>query len=177
MTCNNIIQFFNKVRTLKDNMYGPFLVATHRKIFPFKQLTDIVAVPEIFTILRPDAVPEVRNVASLQQIKRTYQVIQCLPSAAVQRHTPVTPAAQQVFNNDFLDAIRDDIIVLVRTKGYTLTGVRDTLKNAGYEVGEKALRDIIREAESKKPSRRSSSKTAPKKTDSGRKDGIDMNNN
>lgn len=78
---------------------------------------------------------------------------------------------------DFLDAIRDDIIVLVRTKGYTLADVRDTLKNAGYEVGEKALRDIIREAESKKPSRRSSSKTAPKKTDSGRKDGIDMNNN
>jgi len=72
---------------------------------------------------------------------------------------------------------RDDIIVLVRTKGYTLADVRDTLKNAGYEVGEKALRDIIREAESKKPSRRSSSKTAPKKTDSGRKDGIDMNNN
>ncbi|HFS5989167.1 TPA: molybdopterin-guanine dinucleotide biosynthesis protein MobC, partial [Escherichia coli] len=30
---------------------------------------------------------------------------------------------------------------------------------------------------SKKTSRRSSSKTAPKKTDSGRKDGIDMNNN
>ncbi|EIQ3521867.1 molybdopterin-guanine dinucleotide biosynthesis protein MobC, partial [Salmonella enterica subsp. enterica serovar Kentucky] len=27
------------------------------------------------------------------------------------------------------------------------------------------------------PSRRSSSKTAPKKTDSGRKDDIDMNNN
>ncbi len=52
---------------------------------------------------------------------------------------------------------------LVRTKGYTLADVRDTLKNAGYEVGEKALRDIIREAESKKPSRRSSSKTAPKK--------------
>ncbi|SRU72759.1 Uncharacterised protein [Shigella sonnei] len=41
----------------------------------------------------------------------------------------------------------DDIIILVRTKGYTLTDVRDTLKNAGYEVGEKALRDIIREAE------------------------------
>ncbi|MGT5763474.1 hypothetical protein ACRW7O_25620, partial [Escherichia coli] len=31
MPCNNIIQFFNKVRTLKDNVYGPFLVATHRK--------------------------------------------------------------------------------------------------------------------------------------------------
>ncbi|HBB2571299.1 molybdopterin-guanine dinucleotide biosynthesis protein MobC [Salmonella enterica] len=85
--------------------------------------------------------------------------------------------AQRKTLRDFLDAIRDDIIVLVRTKGYTLADVRDTLKNAGYEVGEKALRDIIREAESKKPSRRSSSKTAPKKTDSGRKDGIDMNNN
>ena len=84
--------------------------------------------------------------------------------------------AQRKTLRDFLDAIRDDIIVLVRTKGYTLTDVRDTLKNAGYEVGEKALRDIIREAESKKLSRRSSSKTAPKKTDSGRKDGIDMNN-
>lgn len=80
--------------------------------------------------------------------------------------------AQRKTLRDFLDAIRDDIIVLVRTKGYTLADVRDTLKNAGYEVGEKALRDIIREAESKKPSRRSSSKTAPKKTDSGRKDGI-----
>ncbi|HDN1492828.1 TPA: molybdopterin-guanine dinucleotide biosynthesis protein MobC [Escherichia coli] len=85
--------------------------------------------------------------------------------------------AQRKTLRDFLDAIRDDIIVLVRTKGYTLADVRDTLKNAGYEVGEKALRDIIREAESKKASRRSSSKTAPKKTDSGRKDGIDMNNN
>ena len=85
--------------------------------------------------------------------------------------------AQRKTLRDFLDAIRDDIIVLVRTKGYTLADVRDTLKNAGYEVGEKALRDIIREAESKKPSRRSSSKTAPKKTDSGRKDGIDINNN
>ena len=84
--------------------------------------------------------------------------------------------AQRKTLRDFLDAIRDDIIVLVRTKGYTLADVRDTLKNAGYEVGEKALRDIIREAESKKLSRRSSSKTAPKKTDSGRKDGIDMNN-
>lgn len=82
--------------------------------------------------------------------------------------------AQRKTLRDFLDAIRDDIIVLVRTK---VADVRDTLKNAGYEVGEKALRDIIREAESKKPSRRSSSKTAPKKTDSGRKDGIDMNNN
>nr|AWH60423.1 hypothetical protein [Escherichia coli] len=85
--------------------------------------------------------------------------------------------AQRKTLRDFLDAIRDDIIVLVRTKGYTLADVRDTLKNAGYEVGEKALRDIIREAESKKPSRRSSSKTASKKTDSARKDGIDMNNN
>lgn len=57
--------------------------------------------------------------------------------------------AQRKTLRDFLDAIRDDIIVLVRTKGYTLADVRDTLKNAGYEVGEKALRDIIREAESK----------------------------
>ena len=73
--------------------------------------------------------------------------------------------AQRKTLRDFLDAIRDDIIVLVRTKGYTLADVRDTLKNAGYE------------AESKKPSRRSSSKTASKKTDSARKDGIDMNNN
>lgn len=48
--------------------------------------------------------------------------------------------AQRKTLRDFLDAIRDDIIVLVRTKGYTLADVRDTLKNAGYEVGEKALR-------------------------------------
>ncbi|EMX40410.1 hypothetical protein ECMP0209802_5613 [Escherichia coli MP020980.2] len=87
--------------------------------------------------------------------------------------------AQRKTLRDFLDAIRDDIIVLVRTKGYTLADVRDTLKNAGYEVGEKALRDIIREAESKKNITRRylPLKTVPKKTDSGSKDGIDMNNN
>ncbi|EHW4861795.1 molybdopterin-guanine dinucleotide biosynthesis protein MobC [Escherichia coli] len=39
--------------------------------------------------------------------------------------------------HDFLSAIRDDIIVLVRTKGYTLADTRSTLKEAGYEVGEK----------------------------------------
>lgn len=34
--------------------------------------------------------------------------------------------AQRKTLRDFLDAIRDDIIVLVRTKGYTLADVRDT---------------------------------------------------
>nr|BCT73848.1 hypothetical protein [Escherichia coli] len=45
--------------------------------------------------------------------------------------------AQRKTLRDFLDAIRDDIIIPVRTKGYTLTDVRDTLKNAGYEVERK----------------------------------------
>ena len=85
--------------------------------------------------------------------------------------------AQRKTLRDFLDAIRDDIIVLVRTKGYTLADVRDTLKNAGYEVGEKALRDIIREAESKNYPAVLPLKQHLKKTDSGSKDGIDMNNN
>lgn len=62
--------------------------------------------------------------------------------------------------HDFLSAIRDDIIVLVRTKGYTLADIRSTLKEAGYEVGEKTLRDIIREAEAKKPRRRSGTSPA-----------------
>ncbi|CSR59103.1 Uncharacterised protein [Shigella sonnei] len=110
---------------------------------------------------------DVRKFYSDDDIQLAKAALSELPDLTAQRKTL----------RDFLDAIRDDIIVLVRTKGYTLADVRDTLKNAGYEVGEKALRDIIREAESKKPSRRSSSKTAPKKTDSGRKDGIDMNNN
>ena len=61
---------------------------------------------------------------------------------------------------DFLSAIGDDIIVLVRTKGYTLADIRSTLKEAGYEVGEKTLRDIIREAEAKKPRRRSGTSPA-----------------
>jgi hypothetical protein len=51
--------------------------------------------------------------------------------------------AQRKTLRDFLDAIRDDIIILVRTKGYTLADVRDTLKNAGYEVGEKAFTQCI----------------------------------
>ncbi len=41
--------------------------------------------------------------------------------------------AQRKTLRDFLDAIRDDIIVLVRTKGYTLADVRDTLKMQGMK--------------------------------------------
>ncbi|HAH4032656.1 TPA: molybdopterin-guanine dinucleotide biosynthesis protein MobC [Escherichia coli] len=68
--------------------------------------------------------------------------------------------------HDFLSAIRDDIIVLVRTKGYTLADIRSTLNEAGYEVGEKTLRDIIREAESKKTRRRSGRSSATEKATS-----------
>lgn len=70
--------------------------------------------------------------------------------------------AQRKTLRDFLDAIRDDIIALIKTKGYTLADIRNTLKEAGYEVGEKALRDIIREAEAKKSVRRSSGKSDKK---------------
>lgn len=55
---------------------------------------------------------------------------------------------------DFLGAIRDNILLLVRKKGYTIKDIRNTLKEAGYEVGEKALREIIREGETKKNGRR-----------------------
>ncbi|EDQ5141794.1 molybdopterin-guanine dinucleotide biosynthesis protein MobC, partial [Salmonella enterica subsp. enterica] len=40
------------------------------------------------------------------------------------------------------------------------------LKEAGYEVGEKTLRDIIREAESKKTRRRSGRSSATEKATS-----------
>ncbi|NYQ85994.1 molybdopterin-guanine dinucleotide biosynthesis protein MobC, partial [Escherichia coli] len=51
-------------------------------------------------------------------------------------------------------------------KGYTLADIRSTLKEAGYEVGEKTLRDIIREAESKKTRRRSGRSSATEKATS-----------
>lgn len=81
--------------------------------------------------------------------------------------------AQRKTLRDFLDAIRDDIIALVKTKGYTLVDIRNTLKEAGYEVGEKALRDIMREAEAKKSVRRSSGKSDKKKSSQDKKDGTD----
>mgnify|MGYP001354217634 CR=1 FL=1 len=89
----------------------------------------------------------------------------------------VTETVSQII--ELADAGSELVRVTVNTEkaAKAVPHIVERLKNAGYEVGEKALRDIIREAESKKPSRRSSSKTAPKKTDSGRKDGIDMNNN
>ncbi|CSW21717.1 Uncharacterised protein [Shigella sonnei] len=44
--------------------------------------------------------------------------------------------AQRKTLRDFLDAIRDDIIVLVRTKGYTLADVRDTISSDfSYPLG------------------------------------------
>ncbi|EED1400144.1 molybdopterin-guanine dinucleotide biosynthesis protein MobC [Escherichia coli] len=55
---------------------------------------------------------------------------------------------------DFLEAIKDDIVLLVRTKGYTVTDIRNTLKVAGYDISEKSLRDIIRSAMPEKKNRR-----------------------
>lgn len=72
IAANDVIQSLDKIRTTEGGVHRTFPVYPYRKIFSFKQLTDIIAVPEKFTILRPDAVPEVRNVASVQQIKRTY---------------------------------------------------------------------------------------------------------
>lgn len=60
---------------------------------------------------------------------------------------------------DFLGAIRDDILLLVRKKGYTIKDIRNTLKEAGYEVGEKALREIIREGGRNKKKRATSNQT------------------
>lgn len=77
--------------------------------------------------------------------------------------------AQRKTLRDFLDAIRDDIIALVKTKGYTLADIRNTLKEAGYEVGEKALRDIMWEAKAKKSVRRSSGKSDKKKSSQDKK--------
>lgn len=68
---------------------------------------------------------------------------------------------------DFLGAIRDDILVLVRKKGYTVKDIRNTLKEAGYEVGEKALREIIREAGTKRNGRKITTRAENKTASTG----------
>jgi len=60
----------------------------------------------------------------------------------------------------FLNAIRDDLIALIKTKGYTLSDIQNTLKTAGYVITERALRDILREAEKNKPARKNRRSTA-----------------
>lgn len=53
---------------------------------------------------------------------------------------------QRKTQKEFLDAIRNDLVALVKTKGYTVSDIKETLKTTGYEVSERALRDIIRDA-------------------------------
>ncbi|MEL7630968.1 molybdopterin-guanine dinucleotide biosynthesis protein MobC [Pectobacterium aroidearum] len=59
---------------------------------------------------------------------------------------------------DFLDAIREDLVSLIRTKGYTLGDIKETLKSAGYEVSDRALRDVMQDADKKKQPRKIRSK-------------------
>jgi len=67
---------------------------------------------------------------------------------------------QRKSQKDFLNAIRDDLIALIKTKGYTLSDIQNTLKTAGYVITERALRDILREAEKNKPARKNRRSTA-----------------
>lgn len=73
-------------------------------------------------------------------IEKAKEALSGLPDLTPQRKT----------QQDFLAAIRDDLIALVKTKGYTLTDIKETLKTAGYEISDRALRDIMRDAEKKK---------------------------
>lgn len=61
---------------------------------------------------------------------------------------------QRKSQKDFLNAIRDDLIALIKTKGYTVSDIQNTLKTAGYVITERALRDILREAEKNIPVRK-----------------------
>lgn len=61
---------------------------------------------------------------------------------------------QRKSQKEFLDAIRDDLLALVKTKGYTVFDIRETLKTTGYEISERALREIVRDAEKNKPARK-----------------------
>ncbi|EFB4442118.1 molybdopterin-guanine dinucleotide biosynthesis protein MobC [Escherichia coli] len=85
-----------------------------------------------------------------EDIQAAHNALSGLPDLTTQRKTL----------RDFLDAIRDDIILLVRTKGYSIEDIRNTLKEAGYEVSEKSIRDTLRSAVPEKKNRRSSRKTA-----------------
>ncbi|MGJ3289461.1 molybdopterin-guanine dinucleotide biosynthesis protein MobC [Klebsiella sp. PL-2018] len=62
---------------------------------------------------------------------------------------------------DFLAAIADDIQALVKTKGYSVADIKSTLATAGYDIGEKAIREMLQ-----KNSRGTGAKnkTSPKKT-------------
>lgn len=73
-----------------------------------------------------------------------------LAKGALAELPDLTP--QRKTHKEFLDAISGDIITLVKTKGYTISDIKESLKMAGFDVSERALRDIIRDAEvSRKP--------------------------
>ncbi|MEG5552355.1 molybdopterin-guanine dinucleotide biosynthesis protein MobC [Enterobacter wuhouensis] len=61
---------------------------------------------------------------------------------------------QRKTQKEFLDAIRNDLVALVKTKGYTVSDIKETLKMTGYEFSERALRDIMRDAEKVKTPRK-----------------------
>ncbi|WP_096170131.1 molybdopterin-guanine dinucleotide biosynthesis protein MobC [Enterobacter hormaechei] len=67
---------------------------------------------------------------------------------------------QRKSQQEFLDEIRDDLLALVKTKGYTVSDIKETLKTTGYEISERALREIVRDADKNKPARKNRRSTA-----------------
>jgi hypothetical protein len=54
------------------------------------------------------------------------------------------------------------LLALIRTKGYTVSDIKETLKSSGYEISEKALRELIRDAGKAKDGRKATRKPAVK---------------
>ncbi len=69
-------------------MYGPFLVARTVKYSPSNSLPTLSPFPRNHHTA-PRCCSGSQERCAPPAVKRTYQVIQCLPSAAVQRHTPL----------------------------------------------------------------------------------------
>lgn len=74
--------------------------------------------------------------------------------------------AQRKTQQDFLSAIRDNLIALVKTKGYTMSDIKETLKTTGFEISERALRGILSEADNKKPGRKKRTPVSRSQADS-----------
>ena len=95
-----------------------------------------------------------KNFYSDEDIALAREALSGLPDLTPQRKT----------QKEFLDGIKDMLLALIRTKGYTVSDIKETLKSSGYEISEKALRELVRDA-GKARDRREATRTPAVKTE------------
>ncbi|MNH76461.1 hypothetical protein D3C73_287320 [compost metagenome] len=73
---------------------------------------------------------------------------------------------KRLSRGDVLESLKDDLIQLVKVKGYSATDIKSVLDGMALSFSEKAIAEVIREAKGKSPKKASTARRSVKNVQS-----------